>query len=178
MAKTNLSISELKEDVTYDPETGIFVRRRTRPGVKAGSVAGCSSHLGYVKVCVLGKRYYAHRLAWMYIHGTWPEHEIDHINGDPSDNRISNLRPATRLENCQNLVTKKGNLGASWHIQNKKFIAQIQVKGVQVNLGFFDKREDAQAAYLKAKANLHEFQPTPRHLTSPEMQESHDQDID
>ena len=104
--------------------------------------------------------------------GAFPSELVDHINGNPSDNSIANLRPATRLENCQNLVTKKGNLGASWHIQNKKFIAQIQVKGVQVNLGFFDKREDAQAAYLKAKAELHNFQPVPRHLIPSEKLES------
>jgi hypothetical protein len=99
----------LKEICTYDPETGLFegiVNRGKR--YKIGMPFGKPEKKGYLQVTIDGRTYHLQRLAWLYVHGVWPEHQIDHRNGIPSDNRLENLRDANR---CQQNWNKKAITG-------------------------------------------------------------------
>lgn len=107
-----------------------------------------------------GAAYATHRLVWFYVHGKWPEHEIDHINGDRSDNRISNLRDVPAAINRQNLRTSHkdkiaGPLGAHFNKVSRKWKASICVNYRHTHLGTFATAEDAHAAYVAAKRMLH-----------------------
>lgn len=154
----------LKELLDYDPGTGIFTWRVGRGGkAKAVSFAGTVSNRGYLQIRIDAKRYYAHRLAWLYFHGEFPSNQLDHINRVRSDNRIANLRPATNSENQQNLSKRRDNtsgvIGVSWHKQRGKWVARIRVNGRYIYLGLYETVEAATAARLLAKAKLHTFQP-------------------
>ena len=104
-----LTQQQLKEHLSYDYATGVFINLRNKPGRGGGigSVAGNSNVNGYVYIKVMGKRYMAHRLAWLYHYGEWPVNEIDHINNIKDDNRICNLRDVTHSENQQNRIDAK-----------------------------------------------------------------------
>lgn len=160
----SLTAKRLREVLKYDPSTGDFTwlvaSRNTKVGTRAGYFGG-----SYVQIGVDGKLYLAHRLAWLFVHGDWP-HEIDHANGQRHDNRLANLRLCTRSENNQNLGiradNKSGFRGVWWNRANRCWSSQITIAGKRHNVGNFPAAEDAYAAYLKAKQNLHEFQPVPR----------------
>ena len=166
--ETGLTQERVRELLSYDPTTGIFSWRVVRCGhkagtggtIKAGSVAGGNGSASYRRIGIDGVRYKAHRLVWMYVHGRWPAELIDHINGDRDDNRITNLREATKSENGENqrkakAGTKTGILGICWHQEAKKFMASITVGGKQKYLGCFHTAEEAHQAYLVAKRELH-----------------------
>lgn len=158
----------LKELFDYDPETGILRwKKSTSTKVKPGDVAGSLTDRGYLRVWVLGKSYRVHRLVWMWTYGRWPAEQIDHINGVRHDNRLKNLRECTNAENHQNLRVycnnTSGTPGVHRHKPTRKFQAYIRSCGRKKHLGYFDTPEEAHAAYLKAKAELHEFNPIPRH---------------
>jgi hypothetical protein len=147
------------EALDYNPATGAFVWRsgggRRRPGKPAGTIA----RSGHVRINVRGIGYaLAHRLAWLIVHGKWPEADIDHINGDPSDHRLCNLRDVSRSVNGQNKRRPQSNnrtgfLGVSPN--HKKWKAWIKANGKGMHLGTFETPELAHAAYLKAKRALH-----------------------
>ncbi len=133
----------LRKIIIYDHDTGQF-RWPRRPDCKVG----WSDDLGYVHVRIgKGKLYLAHRLAWMYVFGEWPEGVIDHINGCTSDNRISNLRVCTQQQNCQNRnpVSDRSSIrsGVSFDRHRKKFRAYITVSRKQMFLGRFGTAEEA-----------------------------------
>lgn len=153
--------ARLKELMAYDPQTGLFTRT-VSCGVRApaGSIAGSLSDGGYIIISVDYVKYRAHRLAWLYVTGEWPEHEIDHENTVRHDNRWDNLRDATPTMNRQNMRrarsdSKTGLLGASWSKREQKFVARIKVNGVYRGLGQHDTAEAAHAAYVTAKRALH-----------------------
>ncbi|MEY3252390.1 MAG: hypothetical protein RL227_1363 [Pseudomonadota bacterium] len=156
----SLTAEELRSLWDYDPERGVFVRRHTHGRWKAGSdVTGTLSH-GYLRAHVLDKPYAVHRLAFLWMTGQWPSNDVDHINGDRADNRWVNLRDVTRSVNLQNLRGAKSNnkgtglLGAApW---GKRFRAAIRVNGVDHKIGVFDTPQEAHAAYIQAKRELHE----------------------
>ena len=111
------SIERIRELFNYDPNTGAITWAAKRFGVKVGSIAG-TEHKGYRRVKVDGTLILAHRLAFAIHHGRWPEHEVDHINRDKADNRISNLREATRNDNMVNReypTGASGKTGVSKH---------------------------------------------------------------
>lgn len=114
---------------------------------------------GYRQGRIFGKAFRAHRVAWAITHGEWPSYEIDHINGDRSDNRINNLREASRMENARNrganINSPSGLKGVSWSKSSGKWRARITAGGPENNLGFFDTAEDAHAAYCVAANKLH-----------------------
>lgn len=148
----SLTRSELQRELSYDPLTGIFIRLGT--GAEAG---GTKASHGYRAISVKGKLQLAHRLAWMYVHGRWPEGVIDHINGDKHDNRLSNLRDVSQSENNANARASKrsrsGNRGVFLH-PNGKWRAQVTRKRKATSLGYFEKLEDAVAAYETAASDI------------------------
>ena len=165
--KTILTAERLRELLHYNPETGIFTRLvRSAQMNRIGDIAGGSTMNGYLKISVDGRRYLSHRLAWLYMHGCWPLHGVDHRNGVTDDNRISNLRPATQAENLQNKIHQSSSasqtLGVGWDKNRNKWIASIKVGGKQRNLGRFSSIDAAKAAYDAAKASIHAFQPVAR----------------
>lgn len=153
-----LTADEVRALLDYDPLTGVFRWRVDRGSrARSGQPTGCRSCKGAVVIRIMGKLYYAHRLAWLHAHGTWPPNEVDHINGDPTDNRLGNLRLATRMENTRNVKTHKdtasGLKGA--YRQKKKWSSRIYVAGRDIYLGTFDTAEQAAAAYDRAAAQHH-----------------------
>lgn len=146
-----LTQEELKETLSYDADTGVFVRKiRTSNAIKVGDVAGTTDAKGYVIIRVKGVTHKAHRLAWLYVHGKWPNGEVDHINNDPGDNRIANLRDVSKSENQQN---RKSSRGCSR--DGNRWKAQIRVGGEFKHLGCFSTEHEAHAAYQAAKSQLH-----------------------
>lgn len=153
----------LKWLFSYDPETGLFTRLVARKGVAAGAIAGCRTLNGYttisIKIDGVVSRFYAHRLAWLYIHGEWPIDVLDHVNGDRSDNRMINLRAAQKNQNSFNARMKSSNKsgvkGVCWHKAMKKWHAQLRFNGEQQNLGFFDNLEEAERIVRLARETHH-----------------------
>jgi hypothetical protein len=154
----------LKSILSYDPETGVFVRKiKTTNSVKIGDMAGYITPYGYISISINRKRQQAHRLAWFYIYGEFPKYDIDHINGIRHDNRIENLRLATRSENMQNLKKAKsdnkstGLLGTFLDKRDGRIYARIKINKNLIHLGCFETKEEAHEAYLTAKRECHEF---------------------
>ena len=141
----------VKELLEYEKTTGIFVRRvRTSNRIKVGEIAGSKDKSGYVCIRVDGKTYKAHRLAWLYVHGAWPTGEIDHINNQKDDNRISNLRDVSKSINQQNRKTVRG-----YSKDGNRWKAQIRAAGKWKHLGCFATEAEAHAAYQQAKNVMH-----------------------
>lgn len=153
----------LHELFTYDPATGVFINRVDRKRSRAGFEAGSVGSKGYKRIKIGNKEYSGHRLAWLYVHGKWPEAFLDHIDRNPLNNRIDNLREATHAENRQNISVSAANtsgyLGVTYHKRCNKWQASICVNGKAHYLGVFDLPIKAHKAYLNAKAKLHTFQP-------------------
>lgn len=161
------SVQELFE---YDSAVGRLVwkaRPFERPqwnGRWAGKPAGVVGFKGYRYVRFQGRTYREHRLVWLYHYGHWPLDQIDHMNGDKSDNRIENLRDVSTSINKQNMRRPRadntsGFLGVTWSKARHAWVAQIQVNGKNRSLGAFTTPEDAYRAYLAAKVELHEAPP-------------------
>lgn len=153
--RSALTAEQLRDVLNYDPATGIFTwKKMNRRHWLLGTVAGCPHSRGYVKIFVKGHTYFAHRLAWLYVRGEWPPEEVDHINGDRSDNRISNLRLATRSQNRANTFLRTDNTsgikGVSMHSTSKRWRARVYRNGVETHLGFFNTKEEAAEAYRVA----------------------------
>lgn len=154
-----LSAERVRELLNYDPETGVFTWRQRRAGVRFGHPTGCPGGGGGLVIRVDGSLRKAHRLAWLYVHGFWPEQEIDHIDGDPTNNRIANLRDVSRRTNQQNLrrASSRSSCGVQGVCRNGKngWMATIGYQGKSRYLGTFRTTEEAHAAYVAAKRELH-----------------------
>lgn len=153
--KIPLTQARLQELLHYDPETGVFTRLvATSNRVKVGDVAGFTDANGYTIIRVESRPYKAHRLAWLYMNGTWPTHDIDHIDTTRSNNTAVNLREATRSENngnrSLNSNNKTGIKGVTFIPRYNKYAARIRVKGRGKHLGYFTTKEEAAAAYATA----------------------------
>jgi hypothetical protein len=142
---------ELKKELHYDPETGVFTWVRFKAGRRMNRPAGCKRRDGYQMIMIDGKLWYAHRLAWLYVYGVEPSKHIDHINRNPSDNRISNLRDVSQIVNMCNAgistKNKSGFKGVHWNKTHKKWTAQCKFNGKAMHLGLFDNKEEAAAVY-------------------------------
>ena len=151
----------LREFFRYDPDTGILTTIRYQPGSHrpVGTNVGHLTGNQYLSFVFMGRRYYAHRVAWLLVTGAWPAHEIDHINGNKTDNRLCNLRAATHPQNEHNVgLTKRnksGHKGVSWQARTSNWQAGISVNGKRIFLGLFDSLDEAGAAYRNAAARLH-----------------------
>jgi hypothetical protein len=155
-----LTATRLREVLHYDADTGIFARL-TKRQQSVGTVPKNPNH-AYLNIGVDWKVYRAHRLAWLYVHGEWPKHQIDHINGNKLDNRIVNLRVATASQNKQNMKqarsdSRSGLIGASWYASGNKWRAAIQIDGKKKHLGYFDTAEEAHQIFMEAKRQHHKF---------------------
>lgn len=149
-----ISQADLKDILHYDPFSGKLTWRTNRTvTARQGQEAGCIHSNGYRYVIINRKQYLAHRLIWLYQYGFWPENEIDHANGIKNDNRLSNLRAATRFDNARNVKKRRSGLkgvqpnGNGWRVTFQQKYA-----------GQFPTEEEAHAHYcLLAKAKFGEF---------------------
>jgi len=162
MSKFNstLTAERLREVLDYEPETGVFRWRIARRNVRVTDTPGSIIRsTGYWCIQVDGVKYLAHRIAWLWVYGVWPDHHIDHIDGNPLNNRISNLRQSSVSLNMQNLKTAQSNNLSSGLLgvyrNRKRWGAKITVNRVVHLLGTHDTPEEAYAAYLGAKRLLH-----------------------
>lgn len=162
----------LNEALSYDPIAGIFTWK-VRPGHHfktearcktwnscfAGAEAGSTFPNGRIKIGLLGHTHYAHRLAWFVSCGELPQDQIDHIDGVPSNNALTNLREATNSENmCNrklNLNSTSGAKGVSWSNGMRKWAVNVQSKGKQTNFGYFTDFDKAVEAANQARITLH-----------------------
>jgi hypothetical protein len=147
--------------LTYDPTSGHFFWKTDirHSKIKAGDLAGCLHKVdGYVRIQVNGKAYPAHRLAWLWMVGSLPTLEIDHIDHVRHNNRWSNLREVTRTENLQNQSKQKNNTsgfqGVSWHKPSSKWRARVKLDGKNINFGLYETPEAANDACRLARSIL------------------------
>jgi len=147
-----LTDQRLREVLAYDLTTGVFTWRRGIHQVKAGQKAGAKNFDGYLIITVNRRGYRAHRLAWLYVYGEWPRSELDHINGVRDDNRIANLREATRAENNRNRKKQRNGCCAlkGIYLVKGRFRAQIRVRGKTTHIGYYATEKEAHAAYKAA----------------------------
>lgn len=152
-----LTLARLRERLNYDPSTGLFTRR-TAPRNKSellGKVAGGPVSHGYVTICIDGRHYPGNRLAWLYMTGEWPLHEVDHRNRRRADNRWDNLREATHQQNTFNQPLHRNNRsgvrGVAVDAQTGHWRAHITISGKMKCLGRFADKERAITARREAE---------------------------
>jgi hypothetical protein len=155
-----LTCDRLRELFHYEPETGIFTRLvRTSNQTHAGDVVGAIDSHGHVQISIDSRLYLAHRLAWLYMKGVWPENQIDHKNLIRHDNRFSNLREASNGQNIQNQPKRKSNKSGHknvyWFAPHKKWSVQISANGKKNFLGYFNDLEEAAKVAKEAREKLH-----------------------
>ena len=150
-----LTAEQLKAQLHYCPDTGLFTRLKTGGGAKRGDIAGGPSSDGYTSISVCGVRYRAARLAYLWMTGSHPSQDVDHVNRNRRDDRWCNLRPASRSQNCANTKARSGLKGACWVAAKGKWKAQIRVDGIQRHIGYFDSAEAAHQAYMVAAVAVH-----------------------
>ena len=142
--------NRLKELLNYDNELGVFTWiKPTSNIVKAGQLAGTPHSMGYTTIKLDRYLYLAHRLAWFYVHGSWPN-EIDHIAHNKTNNKISNLRDTSHSDNMKNQKIRNTNTsginGVYWDASRGKWASSIHVKNRNIHLGRFVDIEDAKKA--------------------------------
>jgi hypothetical protein len=159
--------SELFEIDETSP-SGLRWKVDTGKKMKAGAIAGCINGNGYWIVRVSSKNYYVHRVVWLLVNRHWPTTHLDHKNGDRSKNGIDNLRACFNkgLDNMQNMkipkTNKSGFMGVCWSKRRVKWQASITKNRLAVWLGYHNTPEEAHAAYVAAKRQLHTFNPEVR----------------
>lgn len=150
----------IEKILSYDPDTGVIRwigprSRGKRPDLIAGSEVRKANGKRYVQVVIQGRKYYAHRLIWVLVHGGLPDEDIDHINGDGTDNRLANLRRASRTENSRNMRRSSSNssgyTGVTWHKKANAWLAQIVVGSKNIYLGVFKDIDSAVKARSDAE---------------------------
>jgi hypothetical protein len=158
MATPKISHEVVLALLHYEPDSGEFFWRNVPKGYKGvGKRAGTLNTIGYEIIQINGKKYGAHRLAWLYCNGVWPTYHIDHINRIRHDNRIVNLRDVPHSVNMQNGPYKSATPGVTWSKKNQKWQAQLMAYGKYRYLGLFSSVEEAQAAHARGVAM---YQPT------------------
>jgi hypothetical protein len=158
-------LNEIKKRFNYNSFTGVFTYKicikKSHP---IDSVAGTRTKKGYIVFSVNKKSYQAHRIAWLLFYKELPNLIIDHIDGNKTNNAISNLRLATRSENAQNQKkaqknNKESYLGVNQNkrSKNKSYETRIQINGKRIQIGTFKTSEEASEAYINKKRELHPF---------------------
>ena len=153
-----LTYERLRKLLVYNPETGKFYNRVRRGSQQAGTEAGCINSRGYLQISTNKKIYLAHRLAWLYVYGYMPENYLDHIDRDPNNNRIENLREVSHscnLRNCDNRADNtSGVKGVRWVRPIGKWVATITADQRRIWLGQYADYADAACARLAAEQCL------------------------
>lgn len=155
MGKPAITQSRLKELLYYSEQFGIFVWKKSRGTVSAGSIAGSLDHHGYIQIKVDGRAYLAHRLAFLYMDGHFPADDTDHIKGIKTDNRWPKLRAVSHADNGRNqkrpTTNTSGFIGISWHKLANKWQAYIKISGRVKHLGLFNDISSAVKARTEAE---------------------------
>lgn len=148
----SVSIERLRHVFSYNPSTGILTWRiNTGKKRMIGKSAGSDNGTGHLRLRIDRCDLYVHRIVWAMTYGYWPTRGIDHINGNPCDNRIENLREANQSQNVANSRNMKNKLkGASYRKSLGRWRSQIMVKGKYIHLGNFDSEQEAHEAYCAA----------------------------
>lgn len=149
--KKDLTAKSVRSIFLYDHSTGkLFYKVRRNGRVPAGSEVGCLCPDGYLRTTIKKECYLVHRLIWLFFYGKWPKEEIDHVNRNRKDNRIINLREATRFQNVCNVPLRKDNKsglrGVHYYKNRKMWCAQIGGK-TRKTIGYFNSKEEAYKAY-------------------------------
>lgn len=149
-----MDINKLRAKVTYDTSTGNITDNIT------GKVLGGNTANGYKSIGLFGKRYLQHRIAWLLVTGSWPEHQIDHINGDRSDNRWVNLRQCTNALNNQNFkklrcTNTSGHRNVFAH--KGAWMVQLKLDGKAVYIGRFADKDEAIKEAARARKEMMPF---------------------
>lgn len=162
--KDDIDHSRLTQKIGYDPITGIIFRR------SSGRIIGYENGDGYLVIVYKNKKYRAHRLIWFHQTGKWPDCQIDHRDGNKSNNQWSNLRQATLAENSRNCAIRKDNTsgfkGVAFHKLTGKWQAYIRVNGRRIHLGNHTTKEQAADAYDTAAKMYHVDFASANHRTS------------
>lgn len=149
---------ELKKLFIYDEKTGVFYRKYKNCLKRAGTI----TRYGYRQININGGKWYEHRLAYFYVYKLWPDVEIDHINQNKLDNRIENLRLATRKQNAKNNILQKnsktGICGVNFKKQTGRYYAHITINKKHISLGYFDSLEEAAKARKEANKKYEFFE--------------------
>ena len=148
----------IEDQLTYNPDTGLFKWLEDNHRKKKGWFSGTDLGNGYLVIKINNKVVRTHRLAWYLMNGAWPKQQIDHIDGNNSNNKLSNLRDVSPAENSQNRRkvrpdSKTGVLGVSY--RRERYVANIKINGERKCLGTFDTPEQSHQAYLEAKRKYH-----------------------
>lgn len=156
-ASTNADYLRFAAAFAYDPLTG-DLRRRLAGGRISDRPAGSVGGKGYRRVMLDNVEHYAHRVAWLLQHGSWPKGQIDHKNRDRADNRLVNLRIADSGQNTRNRATSRSNSGVRgvyFYKRTKQWVARVVVDGKEHHLGYFDDLASAARARQEAASRLH-----------------------
>ena len=158
-----ISYEKAADLLDYNPDTGKLRWKKTLGSrAMAGDEAGCWASNGYLLIRVDNVLYKGHRLAWLLHYGKWPKSGLDHIDHDPSNNRIENLREAHHVDNLRNQSLRSTNTsgvcGVTWSKPHRKWCAYIKVDAKKKHLGLFDSIEEAASARAVANKqyNFHE----------------------
>lgn len=159
MSLSTLTHERLRAALRYDPATGIFTNVITRHwSARSGDSAGSATNTGYIEIGLDGARYLAHRLAWFWMTGRWPQQVIDHIDGNGLNNKWDNLRDVAQRVNSQNMrqATAKSSTGllGAYRV-GRRFKASLRIGGKVVHVGHFATAEQAHKAYVAAKRESH-----------------------
>lgn len=157
MAAADLTAARLRELFHYDPDTGVFTRLVR---VNRYPTVGTLNTRGYRIIHIGSRNYRTARLAFLYMTGSWPEFEVDHIDGQKTNDKFSNLRDVTKSINAQNKHVARndnssGLLGAHKLEGGKAWTSSIRVCGKQVSIGKFKTAQEAHDAYVKMKRIVH-----------------------
>jgi hypothetical protein len=149
-----LTVARLHDVLDYDQGTGEFRWRKNRYKTRIGKVAGYLNGDGHRQIRIDGRAYYAHRLAWLHVHGCWPVEQVDHRDVDPDNNAFDNLRAASNRQNRQNVRSKRadGRKGIHFDPSRGKWQAAIRVNGKRLYLGWHTDADLAAEAYARAAA--------------------------
>lgn len=157
--RESLTLERLKELLSYDPETGVFIRRTAKKGNPAGSIAGSKGEGIYIIVKVDNVPHLAHRLAWFYVNGEFPATDLDHRDGNKRNNQIENLRLTDRAQNTWNRGKQIRNIsgyrGVYWNKADKCWRAKTVVRGKSYLVGSFKCRHEAGAACDAFRKQMH-----------------------
>lgn len=159
--ETLLSLKRLRSVLDYKEDGNFYWTKRPSKfssRCNIGGIAGSVRADGYIAIAIDGLDFRAHRLAWFYKNGIWPKNQIDHRNGNRSDNRISNLREATQIQNCRNSKLQSNNTsgfrGVTWNKRRSAWIARIHVNKKSIYIGYFKLKNEAVTAYEAASAKI------------------------